>query len=254
MMILRVQAAFAAYRAFVAGSFRNTAPFITPSGAYGLLLNIAGVESRYDDGQSVMTLTRADLPVAYVALGVLAEPQTCQVYQQLHNYPVTTKDKDAGLERAKGAKYNIQPVRREVLVGIDGYIGLKGNDALEEQIRDALGNGLAAPRPDGRPRYGVPFLGDNSYLIDRLDLLEPGRLIEPARWYCRLRDLPGEPTRVQAGTCRMTIWIDRSDSSRSVTALYAPDPIRKTEIPAAAWTRVSPSEEVADGYAQRSPS
>ena len=55
-----LQAKFAAFRPFVSGSFRPTAGFITPTAAYGLLLNIAGIEMRHDDGQSVMTLIRKD--------------------------------------------------------------------------------------------------------------------------------------------------------------------------------------------------
>ena len=51
MMRLRIRAPFAAFRHFTAGSYRPTAPFITPSAAYGLLLNLAGVETRFDDGK-----------------------------------------------------------------------------------------------------------------------------------------------------------------------------------------------------------
>ena len=51
MIRLRVKAPFAAFRYFTAGSYRPTAPFVTPSAAYGLLLNLAGFDTRYDDGK-----------------------------------------------------------------------------------------------------------------------------------------------------------------------------------------------------------
>jgi CRISPR-associated protein Cas5t len=238
MLILQVQAAFAAFRGFVAGSYRNTAPFITPSAAYGLLLNIAGTEIRFDDGASVMTKIRPwrDLPFASIAVGMLVPANVCSLYQQLHNYPVTAKDKKSGLERSKGGKYNIQPVRRELLSGINGYVAIKGNDELERQVREGLSGGVGRPCANGNPRYGVPFLGDNSYLIDRLKIVELEK-VAPAQWYCRLRDLPPqEVPGVLPGTCRMTIRIDRADMSKTESDLFAPQ--LASEIPLSAWTRI----------------
>ena len=48
--------------------------FLTPSAAYGLALNLAGIETRRDDGLSAMTVTRFDLPPARIALGADAGP------------------------------------------------------------------------------------------------------------------------------------------------------------------------------------
>ncbi len=238
MLLLHIQAPFAAFRPFVAGTYRQTAPFITPSSAYGLLLNLAGIESRFDDAQSVMTLMRDDLPAASIAVGMIEQPCVCSLYQQLHNYPVTAADKEPGLKRSKGGKYNVQPVRREILVGFDGYVALDGSDDIEQGVRRGLSDGLSQPREDGRPRYGVPFLGDNSYMIDRINMVDrPG----PAQWYCRLRHLPiADVQRVRPGTCRMSIWIDRADMSRTLTDLYAPERSSDGTIPSAAWTRIPP--------------
>src|ERR1017187_95754 len=108
MLRIRVKAPFAAFRSFTAGSYRPTMPFLTPSAAYGLALNLAAVESRFDDGKSPMTLMRRDLPALEMALGAVTLPEVHSIYQQLHNYPVGA----SGKERAgdcKGAKYNIQP-------------------------------------------------------------------------------------------------------------------------------------------------
>ena len=58
MFCLLIESRFAAFRPFITGSFRPTAPFITPSAAYGLLLNLAGIEMREDDGKSAMTLIK----------------------------------------------------------------------------------------------------------------------------------------------------------------------------------------------------
>jgi CRISPR-associated protein Cst2 len=46
VFLIRLDAPFAAFRPYTAGWFRPTAAFLTPSAAYGLLLNVAGIESR----------------------------------------------------------------------------------------------------------------------------------------------------------------------------------------------------------------
>ncbi len=46
MLALYIEAPFAACRTFTAGWYRPSATFLTPSAAYGLLLNLAGIETR----------------------------------------------------------------------------------------------------------------------------------------------------------------------------------------------------------------
>lgn len=235
MLCLRVKAPFAAFRTFTAGSYRPTAPFITPSSAYGLVLNIAGIESRFDDGRTPMTLIRLGLPRVQIALGAITFPEVQSIYQQLHNYPVGTTGQDHA-DACKGAKYNIQPVRREFLSGLDAYICLRENADLEKQVRAGLRMG-AQWASEGQHRYGIPFLGDNNFMIDVLkEELSPGR----AHWYRRLtKDDSGLSDR----QCRLTVWIARADMSQTQAFLYAPfkDPV--AEIPESAWTTLEPPSE-----------
>lgn len=230
MLCLRVKAPFAAFRTFTAGSYRPTAPFVTPSAAYGLILNVAGIESRYDDGHIPITLMRPGLPRVELALGAITLPEVQSIYQQLHNYPVGTTGKERASE-CKGAKYNIQPIRREFLSGFDAYICLRGNDALEEQVRKGLRGGTQWA-PEGRPRYGIPFLGDNSFMVDVLRE-EPSP--KPAYWYMRLRDDDSGPV---DGCCRLTVWIDRADMTCTRALLYAPTKDSIAPVPDwdEAWT------------------
>lgn len=232
MLALRVKAAFGAFRTFTAGSYRPTAPFITPSAAYGLVLNVAGIESRYDDGHSPMTLTRSELPSVEIALGAIRLPEVQSVYQQLHNYPVGQTGKDRAGD-SKGAKYNIQPVRREFLSGLDSYVCLRGNDRLEQLVRTGLQEGTRwAPR--GSSRYGIPFLGDNNFMID---VLSEERSLGPAHWYTRLDSAEDGPV---DGRCRLTVWIDRIDMTRTHALLYAPMKVAVATIPENAWTTIGP--------------
>ncbi|MFN7932979.1 MAG: CRISPR-associated protein Cas5 [Bryobacteraceae bacterium] len=228
MLQLRLQAPFGAFRHLAAGSYRPSAPFLTPSAAYGLLLNIAGIETRWDDGKAAMTLMRKDLPQMKLAIGRVAEAEVQTLYQQLHNYPVGATGKDRA-ESCKGNKYNIQPIRREFLSGIDASLWCRSDDGVvEERIR----RGLRGEPLEGVRRYGLPFLGDNNFLIDVLRE-EPDP--PPAQWLRRLR--AKDP---QAGTerMRMTISIDRADMTKTSAGLFAWSEEPSAAPPDAAWVVV----------------
>lgn len=232
MLRLRVKAPFAAFRTIGAGSFRPTAPFMTPSAAYGLLLNVAAIESRLDDGRSVMTVTRTELPPADIALGALQVPQVQTLFQQLHNYPVGATGKERAAA-AHGNKHNIQPIRREFLSNLDAYVCLRGNGWLEERVRSGLVAG-ASYAPDGAQRYGVPFLGDNSFL---LSVLREESDPQPAHWY---QVVAGDAALGRQDICRLTVWIDRQDMSRTQSLLFSRRDERQLEIPPTAWVAIRP--------------
>lgn len=235
MLLLRVQAPFAAFRPFTAGWYRPTAGFLTPSAAYGLALNLAGIEARRDDGLSAMTVTEFGLPPARVAVGADPAhplPAVQTLFQQLHNYPVGASGKERK-DDAKGSKYNITPVRREFLSGLRALIALDFLDqpTIEARVRE----GLAGEPPRSGRRYGLPFLGDNAFLPDRIEALDGP---SPARWY-RRPDAEAGPV---PDSTRLTIWVDRQDMSRTTSALYAPAAEASAEIPDAAWTLIDPPQ------------
>src|SRR4051794_40033355 len=137
MLCLYIQAPFAACRTFTAGWYRPTATFLAPSSAYGLVLNVAGVESRLreedecHDGKVPASYTRPGLPPVRLAVGAPAVdgidsfPRVQTVFQQLHNYPVGASGQERA-ESARGNKYNINPVRREFLSGLRAVVALDG--------------------------------------------------------------------------------------------------------------------------------
>jgi len=227
MQILCLDAPFGVFRTFTAGSFRPTASFITPSAVYGLLLNVAGIEMRYDDGKDGATKIRSKgLPQFEMALGARGElPKQQSLFQQLHNYPVGASGKEHR-EAAKGSKYNITPARRSFLSGIHAYIVIRGDDLLEEQILKGLSGGT--PRT-----YGLPFLGDNSFLPDRLEVVDK---LEPARWYERIDE--ADEDGVREDITRLTITIDRTAMENTSSALFAPTHQPAQAIPEKAWITV----------------
>lgn len=224
---LRVYAPFAAFRGFQAGVYRAGSPVMPPSTAYGLVLNLAGIEMR-GPMNNVTTEIREGLPKLRIAVGVISPPELSTVYQQLHSYPVGASGKELSA-RTHGAKFWITPVRREILAGYDGMIGVQTEDGdLLTQVKRGLRGELDSPR------YGLPFAGDNNLLIDRIDVLDQP---PPTRWYTRI--LPNDPPR--KGSCRLTVGIHRTDNSRTSTLLCAPLESPQSRPPEAAWTW-TPSE------------
>jgi len=252
MLCLYLEAPFAACRTFTAGWHRPTAGFLTYSAAYGLILNVAGIENRLreedggHDGETPASLMQPGLPRACLALGVPVFdeqrepfPRVQTILQQLHNYPV---GKDAGIpqELAKGNKNNITPVRREILCNLRAIVCLDNNPEIEERTRQGLAGKFNSKR------YGLPFLGDNQYLLNRLEEI-PWPLppkYERVHWYERIEQSNAEGPR--ARTTRLTIWIDRANLSLTQSALYAPSERPSSQPSTQAWTQISPPTEASE--------
>ncbi len=265
MLLLYVEAPFAVFRTFTAGWYRPTATFLTPSAAYGLVLNLAGIESRLreehaeHDGKVPASLLRPGLPAVEIAVGVPEYglrsgrrvpvgsdglfPRLQTVFQQLHNYPVGTSGA-ARAESAKGNKYNITPVRREYLSGLRAVVALRADDDLAHQVVRGIAGDFA------ERRYGVPFLGDNAFLIDRLEILSESC---PVRWYERVT--PDSDSGPRDRTTRLTTLIDRADLSRTASSLFAPQTsVTGNEPPPLAWTTITPPAKEAPTPPARKPS
>lgn len=218
---LRVRAPFAAYRPMQAGSLRATLPVMPYSAAWGLVLNLAGIETRLDRNQATTGIDPKAPPLR-IALGLPGlDPEIGSLYQQAHGYPVGNSGK-ALQERTRGAKYWIAPVRREVLVDLDVLVAVEADAVVGRRVRDGLiGQG-------SWPRYGLPFAGDNNLLFDRIDLLPD---LPPCRWYVPV-NLQDPPRR---GATRLTRAINRADSSRTESDLVSPQAEATPAPPEDAW-------------------
>lgn len=217
---LTLDAPFSAWRWLQAGVYRGTFPVIPPSAAWGLVLNLAGIESRGDLSE-VVTPIRADAPTLDVAVGVIRAAQRSVLYQQLHSYPVGNSGKELK-PRARGNKYWIAPAKREVLVGLVAAVAVRGPATIIEQLARGLRGEV--------PRYGLPFAGDNQLLFSRIEV---AAVSPEARWYLPVK--PGEQPREST---RLTTNIDRGDASRTEAPLFAPS--RAGPCPEAAWVTVGP--------------
>ena len=223
-LFLQLDTPFAAFRWLQAGVYRGTFPIMPPSAAWGFALNLAGIETRGSLNE-VTTPIRVDAPHLDIAVGVIRSGQRSTLYQQLHGYPVGGSGKELQAH-THGQKYWIVPARRELLVGLQCVLGIRGLAAIVERIPRGLAGTL-----DGE-RYGLPFAGDNQFLFNRIDVVDEG---VQARWFVPLK--PGETP--QEST-RLTTIIDRGDASRTIAPVFAPTPT-PCRCPDAAWTDVGPS-------------
>jgi len=223
-MWLRVRAPFAAYRGFQAGVYRSTMPIMPPSAVLGFVLNLAGIEMRTGLDKPT-TQIRSDIPHLQLAIGAVdgAESEVCTLYQQLHSYPVGNSGKDTLKPLAKGAKFWITPVRRELLVGLDMIIGIREFEGLFDLIRQGLRGEL------NDRRYGLPFAGDNNFLFDRIDIVNELPL---THWYEQMEFDSVPRKRSQ----RLTVGIDRIDNSKTTSYLFAPISEPSIHPPESAWT------------------
>jgi len=78
----------------------------------------------------------------------------------------------------------------------------------------------------------VPFLGDNSFLLDRMELLKEA---VPVRWYQRVTT---STVGIQDHAARLTISIDRADLSKTSSALFAPAENSDCTPEESAWVTV----------------
>ncbi|WP_428261141.1 CRISPR-associated protein Cas5 [Haliangium sp.] len=225
---LRLRAPFAGYRWLQAGVYRATSPVPPPSAAWGLLLNLAHIETRdlaaTRKQSALATLRRADPPPLQLAIGAVRASDKGVLYQQLHSYPVGASGKELA-KGTHGAKYWIAPVRRELLVDLDVVVGARSLDPdLLARVVDGLAGSL------DQPRYGLPFAGDNNCLFDRIDVLDRPH---EATWYS-----PVDPDDTERrDSCRLTVSIDRAEASATRAPLFAPGP-RAPEPPPEAWVWV----------------
>jgi CRISPR-associated protein Cas5t len=223
-LFLRLDAPFAAWRWLQAGVYRATFPVIPHSAAWGLVLNLAGIETR-GDVSNVVTPIRLDAPALDVAVGLECRGGRTTLYQQLHGYPVGAEAGKQFKARAYGRKYQIAPVRRELLVGQVAVIGIRGDCDVVDRIPPGLAGSLDTPR------YGLPFAGDNQLLFSSIDVVSE---TTAARWYVPVT----ARARVKEST-RLTTNIDRSEASRTQAPLFAPT--SPAVCPEAAWIRVGPA-------------
>lgn len=211
MVYVYFKAPFGAFRSFRSVEMSPTAEFITHSAAYGFLLGLAGVDRQ----------RKNEFIGAGIAVGIKKRlPKIGRTYQQL------IKGKRV-LDEKQGGDFKLRPFWREVLIGIEGYIGLN-HSVLESLVCKGINE------PSSLSYWGIPFLGDNNFFAERVDTCERP---ESCHWLCPLAD-DNVPSGGQL--LYQTVWTDYVDSTRSKSLLFYQE---KTdgEPPREAWVVIQPS-------------
>lgn len=190
MVYIYFKASFGAFRSFKSVEMSPTAEFITHSAAYGLLLGVAGIDRQ--DKQKFVG--------AKIAIGMKRLPKVGRTYQQL----IQGRRE---LDGKKGGHFNLRPFWREVLVGLEGYIGLDHSE-LESLVR------LGINQPSELRYWGLPFLGDNNFLVERIDAFDRP---SACQWLC---PLTGDETPNGGRLFYLTVWTDYQDSTGSKSLLF----------------------------------
>jgi CRISPR-associated protein Cas5t len=180
-----------------------------------LLLGLAGVDRS----------RKRHFAGARIALGLKHLPRRGRLYQQLHVIPQSKPQKEGEFERrkelSKGRKLSIRTFWKEVLYNLEGYIGLD-HPELERMVSQGIN------QPSLVSYWGLPFLGDNNFFAERIDVIEQP---PPCHWLCPLR----QSESLQGGRLfYLSVWSDYENSLHSDSRLFLLTS-QKESVPDEAW-------------------
>lgn len=220
---LHAKGPYAAFRLGRYGFYEPTALTISPSSAYGLLLNIAGIDVRASSGKGKV----GRLPALEVAIGEVAPGVVGSLLQQLHCYTAGESDEAfrkkslGGAGKDTGTKIWISPIRRELLCDFEVVLGVRAEEKFLARLREGLSGTLE--------RYGFPFAGDNNCLFESLEELWVPPTIP---WWVRVTQARAHPR-----LARLPVSVDHADSTKTAVGTFLPSPPAALP-PRAAWTAI----------------
>ena len=222
---LHIRAPFASFSTLKTGTYRDTMPIMPPSAAYGLILNLAGIEMRGSLRKSI-TPIRSNLPHIKLAFGRVAgsNSEISVLLQNFHSYPIgqTGKERKA---KTHGNKYWIEPTYREVIVNLEMMLGVKAESKLISSVRQGLEG------KSNRSYYGFPFAGDNNFLFDRIDCLDKPL---PTRWFVK----SDSSLELEPGAVSLTIEIDRQNPNQTKSLLFSVTQYPSISLPDSEWLSI----------------
>lgn len=248
MVGLEIGAPFGTFREYERGASRNTQEFLSHSAAYGLILNILGIEMR-EAGTFAPTLTKADLPRFRIALASLSGlPRQQRLLTHVHTTLQSGHAEKSAA--AHGHKYHIIPVRRSFLSKLSCLCLIDSPDMdlarLQQAVEDP-GDKLDS----GGARYGLPFLGDNSYFLERLEVLDPSSEEREVDWVVKApfevaqdldpwSQLENESDFQKQTPFRLTAWAARKGTQETRVGEFVWQRGRGSHPPDDAWVEVGP--------------
>lgn len=214
-IIIELKAPFLSCRTFNSG-YGYTTPTIPHSGAYGLVLNLAGF-NMLDYGKEPIQAGKEalvypcvkDMPGLEISVGLISTGNISALLHQYHKHSLTP-----GVDiEYFGRKPIVSIGKREYVSSYHGVIGVRGDDDIIEKVS----------RGTKECYGGIPFAGQRNLFFSEINLVSGVK----AKWFKTDLDR-GEQT------IFLTTGIDRADSSNTKGELFALS--AETEsIPASAW-------------------
>jgi CRISPR-associated protein Cas5t len=201
-----------------------------PSAAYGLILNLAGIEMRGSLKETI-TPIRSNLPALKLAFGRVAgsNSEISVLLQNMHNYPIGKTGKEHKT-KTHGNKYWIELTYREIIVNLDIILGVQADSELITRIREELDG------KSDRPCYGFPFAGDNNFLFDRIDFLDKPL---PTHWFLSVNS----NLELESGAVSLTVKIDRQNPSQTKSLLFSATKNAMSFLPDSEWLSMFDKED-----------
>lgn len=234
LLILNIQAPFASWRSFSTGRAQGVLPVIPPSAAFGLFLNLAGIEMKAGVLEKMKGNTyfchpnRDDLPHLEVATGTCSDMSSGELIHHMHGYVQTVSKGTLGGKKQKeyedsfhGRKFSIFLGRRKYLNGYNGLVACRNNPEIISKIRHNLEHGTD----------DVPFAGSTNLTFDVIREVDN----QECHWYVKSETARSIP---------LTISVHRSKKDTSVRRLFTRSGNATKSPPENAWTKPYSTSEL----------
>jgi CRISPR-associated protein Cas5t len=236
-IIIDFDAPFFSYREFNTGDYSYSLPVIPHSAAYGLVLNLAGIEIKGDKIESMCGSFKCkrntNTPNLGIAVGFVSFDGISCLIHQYHKYTqsysclspyeweenqdgtFSVKENTKGVKSSisnlkkdyQGRKWSIGIVKREYLTNYHGVIGVRGDKFLIEKIKHGIDECFGS----------IPFAGDRNLMFSKISINNP-----EANWLstkkiqnCKSLELSTKIDRVNSHrTVREIFYIDDKKSNK----------------------------------------
>jgi hypothetical protein len=215
MLIIYIDSPFARFGNLPSSYMRTTDPFINPVQGYHFILMLAGIDSREYLVDLPATSTKNGLPSFKLGIGQIKEPYKNTIASQLHSY-----NTNSGREIKFGQKNKIDCGKTEILIDIKALLVIDENSYVENRVRDFLKNGNLSLQENGSPRYGIPYLGDNNFVVDIIKEIPIQNVTKEVRWYYKI-DRKSMGNKEITPIYNFNLWINRNNPGKAITSLFS---------------------------------
>lgn len=226
-IIISFKAPFFSYREFNTGDYCYSLPVIPHSAAYGLVLNLAGIEIKGVNCENINT------PMLEIAVGLVSYDNVSCLIHQYHKYTQSYGNKYSPYEWVKnddgtytlkeeikkkgkqktslsdvkkqyhGRKWGIGIIKREYLIDYHGVIGVKGDSEIINKIKEGIDNCVGS----------IPYAGQSNLMFSHLN-------IENTEAYWLVTELLDDDDNDEVKSVQLTTEVNRIKSNKTLRKTF----------------------------------